>query len=129
MVDIRSKENRSIIAPIFVIALALIAGFLFTGRESDLIHPTENIPDSVIIIDAEGIANSTLIDQWAEDEGLELRRVQSSSRLTNAEEWVKILADYGRDRSPCVVVARGNKITIIPISDNLIDAIDDTATQ
>lgn len=128
MVDIRSKENRSIIAPIVVIALALIAGFLFTGRESDLIHSTEDIPDSVIIIDAEGIANSTHIDQWAEDEGLELRRVQSSSRLTNAEEWVKILADYGRDRSPCVIVARGNKITIIPISDNLIDAIDDTAT-
>jgi hypothetical protein len=127
MIDVTkkdSKASRSSIMPLMVIIVALVLGYLYWGQDQDEANLLGDVPDAMVVLDAEGMASSTLLDQWAKDQNLELRRVSSSSQLTNAESWVKLLADEGKSRSPCVVVCKDGEITIIPITDNLIDAVD-----
>jgi hypothetical protein len=127
MIDITKKDPRSrrfAFNPLIVILLAFAVGYYCWNQPEEDEQKRLDVPDAAVVIDAEGMASSTLLDQWAKDQGLELRRVSSSSQLTNAESWVKLLADQGKSRSPCVVVAQQGEITIIPITDNLIDAVD-----
>jgi len=127
MIDVTKKDptaSRSSIMPLIVIIVALALGYLYWDQGEDQPNRLADVPDAMVVVDAEGMASSTLLDQWAKDQNLELRRVSSSSQLTNAESWVKLLADEGKSRSPCVVVCKDGEITIIPITDNLIDAVD-----
>lgn len=127
MIDVTKKDpkaNRSAFTPLIVIVVAFVLGYLYWDGGYDQSNRLADVPDAIVVVDAEGMASSTLLDQWAEDENLELRRVSSSSQLTNAESWVKLLADEGKSRSPCVVVCKDGEITIIPITDNLIDAVE-----
>ena len=124
MIDISKSDHKSSsINSIAVILLAIGLGYLFWNQPKPG-KDRLDVPDSAVVIDAEGMASSTLLDQWAIDQDIELRRIGSASDLTNAESWVKLLAEKGQSRSPCVVVAKNGEITIIPISDNLIDAVD-----
>ncbi len=127
MIDITKKDptsRRYAFNPLIVILLAFAVGYYYWNQPKEDEQRRVDVPDAAVVIDAEGMASSTRLDQWAKDQGLELRRVTSSSQLTNAESWVTLLADLGKKRSPCVVVAKQGKITIIPISDNLIDAVE-----
>jgi len=124
MVDIGSREKETNLVPVVVIIAAIVLGFIFAGSDRPQDIPPVNLPDAALIIDASGIANSTLVDQWAADREIELRRLNSDSQLTNAEDWVKLLHSHGKDRSPCVVISHGNEITIVPITHDLINAID-----
>lgn len=127
MIDVTKKDpaaSGTSFMPLIVIIVALAIGYLYWDQGDDQSNRLTDVPDAMIVLDAEGMASSTMLDQWAKDQNLELRRVSSSSQLTNAESWVKLLADEGKSRSPCVVVCKDGEITIIPITDNLIDAVE-----
>ena len=68
--------------------------------------------------------NSTLLDAWAADNGYELRRYQSDADLTLVEDWAKMLVETGKKESPCVVLAKDGRVEIMPITDNLLNALE-----
>lgn len=131
MIDVSKSPGKRSGTPgslVVGIAVLLITALLARGliNRSQPGRDPVDAPDAIVVIDSEGVAGSTKLDAWAEGKNVELRRVASTADLTSAESWVKLLVDEGRDLAPCVVIARDGSVTVVPISNNLLQAVDST---
>ena len=117
----KNKPNNSFL--IFVVAVSLIYVLTTYRTKEKRNDKATGIPNAVVVLGTVGIANSTLIDDWADENGYELRRYDTDADLTLAEDWVKMLSDKGKDYVPCVVVCTDERVEVLPITDNLLDAL------
>lgn len=122
-IDITARDDRQPLSLLFVVA-AIVIGYLLWNRPHTDEQKRLETPDAVVLIDAEGMGNSTLLDAWAADNGYELRRYQSNADLTLVEDWAKMLVETGKKESPCVVLAKDGRVEIMPITDNLLNALE-----
>jgi hypothetical protein len=111
------------------IAWAIVLGFsvwLVSRRESQELKPIPDPtrPDAVVLVPPIGIAGSTLIDEWGQENGVEIRRYQEGADLTTAEPWVQQMYQMSNGNRPCAVIALGDEIQIVPIQDDLIEQLE-----
>ena len=124
MVDIKKTRTSNRFAITVLVVAACLSYVLATWRATEKQREeTLNTPDAVILLDASGIGNSTQVDEWAEANGYELRRYANDADLTLAEDWAKMLVAKGKKHSPCVVVSLDGRVEVLPITDNLLDAL------
>jgi len=117
-----SKPTENWIAWLIVIGFSV---WLVSRRESnELPIRDETRPDAVVLVPPIGIAGSTLIDEWGQANGVEIRRYQEGADLTTAEPWVQEMYQLSNGNRPCAVIALGDDIKIVPIQDDLIEQLE-----
>jgi len=109
---------------LFLAAMALVVYFA-SQQPKKQGKPKVNTeaPDAIVLVPPGGIAGSLLIDEWAKENGYEVRRYDDGVSVADAEPWVTELYDATKGHRPAAAVSVDGKLTIIEVDDDLIDNI------
>ena len=114
MIDISVKQKpefENLWGRLAILALACW-GVLYFARRGDVdVSPRVNFSDTVVLLDSFGSANSSLIDEWADRNNVELRRYSSSADTSRVEPEIAKLISAGRSITPSVVILKSGKVT------------------
>lgn len=107
-----------------VVAAMLAALFFFarTPGESDL-PVGNNYPDAMVIVPPVGMGASTQLDDWADENNIELRRYTAGVDLAEAEPWIRELYQATEGKRPAAAVRVGGRIVTIPVGDDMLESL------
>ena len=116
------KPSKPNIAIILVIVLVV---FLFVRNDRQIdVAPDPELQNAIVIVPPVGQAASMKVDQWATENGFEVRRYSENADLSTAEPYLQILFDEAIENAPCAVVSKNGSLQVIQIDDDFLKTLD-----
>tara|TARA_R100001163_G_C5026872_1_gene168176 strand:- start:627 stop:1001 length:375 start_codon:yes stop_codon:yes gene_type:complete len=114
-----STARQSAVRVAIVLVICILISRLEPPQQKNVV-PKIAFKDTVVLLDPSGSANSSLIDQWCDDNSFELRRYSSDVDTSRVESEIENLITEGKDSAPCIVVLRSGKVTSAPMPSNVL---------
>jgi len=109
---------------IVLAVMALVIYLASQTKPQEKKRAMDETPNAIVLVPPAGMAGSVLIDEWAKNNGYELRRYSENAQVSTAEAWVAPLFEAAKAEQPAAAIAKDGKITVISVDDDFIAELD-----
>jgi len=108
------------------IVLALMALVIYLASQSkpqEKKKAMDETPNAIVLVPPAGMAGSVLIDEWAKENGFEVRRYSENATVDSAEAWVKPLFEAAKASQPAAAIVKDGQVTVIDVGDDFLEEL------
>ncbi len=115
-----AETQKAIVLAVMALVIYLASQTKPQGKQKAM----DETPNAIVLVPPAGMAGSVLIDEWAKQNGYELRRYSENATVDDAEAWVYPLFKAAKAKQPAAAIAKNGDITVVTVGDDFLEELE-----